>query len=149
MVDFRYGPVEMYLVGFEGDRPDPGVISALVDQLDSGLVRLLDFVIISKSAEGEVTVTEIEEETEAYGFGGVELAAIGLAGGEDVDELAELIEPGTSAALVSLELLYARTLASRLAASGAVVLSSERIPAPVVNAILDAEDALETEGASS
>lgn len=147
MVEFRYGPVELYLVGFEGDRPDPGVIAALVEQLEDGLVRLLDFVIVSKSEDGEVTVTEIEDETAAYGFGDIELAEIGLAGDEDIEELAELIEPGASAALVTLELLYARKLASRLAASGAVVLSAERIPAPVVNAILDAE--LEDEGVQS
>lgn len=148
MVEFRYGPVELYLVGFEGDRPDPGVISALVEQLESGLVRLLDFVIVSKAADGEITVTEIEDETDEYGFGGIELAEIGLAGDEDIEELAELIEPGASAALVTLELLYARKLSSRLAASGGVVLSAERIPAPVVNAILDAAE-LETEGETS
>lgn len=148
MVEFRYGPVELYLVGFEGDRPDPGVIAALVEQLEGGLVRLLDFVIISKSDDGEITVTEVEDQTQEYGFGDVELAEIGLAGDEDIEELAELIEPGTSAALVTLELLYARKLASRLAASGGVVLSAERIPAPVVNAILDAAE-LEDEGVLS
>lgn len=148
MVEFRYGPVELYLVGFEGDRPDPGVIAALVEQLEGGLVRLLDFVIISKSDDGEITVTEVEDQTQEYGFGDVELAEIGLAGDEDIEELAELIEPGTSAALVTLELLYARQLASRLAASGGVVLSAERIPAPVVNAILDAAE-LEDEGVLS
>lgn len=144
MVEFRYGPVELYLVGFEGDRPDPGVISALAEQLESGLVRLLDFVLISKSTDGDLTVTEIE--AEEFGFGDIELAELGLAGQEDVEDLAELIEPGTSAALVTLELLYARKLAERVAASGAVVLSSERIPAPIVNAILDAA---EEEGALS
>ncbi len=140
MVEFRYGPVDLYLVGFDGDRPDPDVIAALVEQVDAGLVRVLDFVIISKSASGDVTVVEVEDEAEEHGLGGIELAALGLAGDEDVEELAELIEPGTSAALVALELLYARKLAGRLAGSGAEVLSAERIPAPIVNAILDAED---------
>ena len=45
---------------------------------------------------------------------------------------------GGSAAVVALELVYARKLASALAASGGVVLSAERIPAPVVNALVDA-----------
>ncbi|GAA3921800.1 DUF6325 family protein [Microbacterium invictum] len=135
MADFRYGPVELYLVGFEGDRPAPEVMDALTAQLDSGTVRLLDFVIVARSADGEVTVTEIDEDE--YGFGDVELGAVGIAGEDDIDELAELIEPGASAALIALELVFARELASKLAASGGVVLSSERIPAPVVNAIVD------------
>ena len=138
MADFRYGPVELYLVGFEGERPAPAVMQALTDKLETGVVRLLDFVILSKSADGEVTVTEIEDETDEYGFGGIELGEVGLTGADDIDELAPLIEPGTSAALVALELVYARDLASKLAASGGVVLSTERIPAPIVTALVDA-----------
>lgn len=53
------------------------------------------------------------------------------------EDLAELVPPGTSAVLVALELTYARELAQNLAAGGGFVLKSERIPAPVVNAVLD------------
>lgn len=140
MADFQYGPVELYLVGFEGDRPAPEVIEALTAQLEGGLVRLLDFVIVSRSDDGEVTVTEVDDESGDLDFGDIEFGAAGIAGEEDIEELAELIEPGTSAAVVALELVYARELASKLAASGGAVLSSERIPAPVVNAIVDAVD---------
>jgi uncharacterized membrane protein len=141
MVDFRYGPVELYLVGYEGERPDPLVVGALAELLEGGLVRLLDVVLISKDDDGEVTIVEIEDEN----FGGIELAAAGIAAEDDIAELAELIEPGTSAALVALELLYARRLAERLATTGATVLSTERIPAPVVNALLDAVEGAEKE----
>jgi uncharacterized membrane protein len=137
MTDFRYGPVELYLVGFEGDRPSPDTAAALAELVEAGLVRLLDFVIVSKSAAGDVEVIEIEEQTEEYGFGGIEFAEIGITGEEDIAELVELVEPGTSAAIVALELVYARRLADKLASSGAVVLSAERIPAPVVNAVMD------------
>jgi uncharacterized membrane protein len=143
MTDFRYGPVDLHLIGFEGDRPDPGVVQALVDLLEGGLVRLLDFVIISRGEDGTVTVTEVEDAPEEYGFGAVEFEAVGIAGDDDIAEFAEHIPPGGSAALVALELAFARSLAGRLAASGAVVLRSERIPAPVVNAIVDAVDAVE------
>ncbi len=53
-------------------------------------------------------------------------------------ELAEHIPVGTSAALIALELTWARTLAETFNASGGVVLRTERIPAPIVNAIVDA-----------
>jgi hypothetical protein len=136
MSEFKYGPVELHLVGFPGERPDPGVVQALADLLESGMLRLLDVVLISRSEDGDVTVTEIDDETD--GFGDLVIEAIGLAGDEDVAEFAELVPAGASAALFVLELLYARTLADRLDASGAVLLRSERIPAPVVNAIVDA-----------
>lgn len=140
MVDFRYGPVDLFLIGFEGERPDPSVMASLVDLLDTGLVRLLDFVIVSKSEDGEVSVIEITDETEEYGFGGIELGAIGITGEEDIEEFADHVAPGSSAAVVALELAFVRGLASDLASTGGVVLRSERIPAPIVNAIADLED---------
>jgi hypothetical protein len=143
MVDFRYGPVELYLIGFEGERPDPGFTAALVEQVDSGHLRLLDFLLVSKSDSGELTVVEVEDNAADYGLGDIVLDEIGIAGEEDVEELAELIPAGTSAALIAIELTYQRKLASKLASSGGVVLSTERIPAPIVNAIVDA---VESEG---
>ena len=145
MTEFRYGPIELYLLGFEGERPDSGVVAALTELLESGTVRLLDIVLISKDANGEVTVTEVEDDTDVYGFGGVELGEVGIAADEDIDELAQLVPAGGSAALIAVELVYVRRLADRLAASGAVVLSAERIPAPIVNAILDSTETGEEE----
>lgn len=137
MASFAYGPVELYLVGLEGERPAPGVVEALGEVLEAGLVRLLDLVLISRDEDGDLTIIEIEDEADEYGFAGVELAAIGIVGDEDIDELAELVEPGTAAVLVALELAWARRLSERLAASGGELLSVERIPAPVVNALID------------
>lgn len=146
MAEFRYGPVELYLVGFEGPRPDPATLGALLDLLETGFVRLLDLVLVTKSEDGEVDVIEIETDTDLLGFGELDIIASGLAGNEDIDEFAEHIPPGGSAALVALELAFARTLAQNLAASGGVVLRSERITAPIVNAVLDLFEYEEEEG---
>ena len=89
-----------------GRRP---VYSAhFADLIEAGLVRLLDLVIISKSENGDLDVVEIEDEAENFGLGELELVALGLAGREDIEELAGLIPPGASAVLLALELLYAR-----------------------------------------
>ena len=138
MTEFRYGPVELYLVGFEGEQPDPGVIQALAELVESGLLRLLDVVVIARGDDGDVTVVEVDDQTDL--FGDLVLEAGGLAGAEDIAEFAEHVPPGSSAALFVLELTWARTLASRLDASGGVLLRSERIPAPIVNAIVDASE---------
>ena len=55
MVDFRFGPVELYLVSLDGDRPAPAVIAALTDLVAAGTVNLLDFVVVSKAEDGTVT----------------------------------------------------------------------------------------------
>ena len=136
MADFEYGPVDLYLVGFEGDRPDPGTLEAIGELIGGGEIRLLDFLVISRAEDGAVSVTEFEDVSDEYGFGTVELEAIGLVADEDAQELALGIPPGTSGALLAIELLWAKRLASKFAASGGIVLQTERIPAPVVNAAL-------------
>lgn len=141
MKDFRFGPAEFYLIGFEGTRPDPATFAALDALLESGVVRLLDFVLLSRADTGAVAVRELDTE-------GLELShfapiAAGIAGEEDIQALASEIPLGESAAIVVLELAFARTLAQNLAAAGGHVLHSERVPAPIVNAMMDM---LEQEG---
>ncbi|MFH8251737.1 DUF6325 family protein [Microbacterium sp. B2969] len=135
MAEFRYGPVELFLLGLEGERPDPQLLEELSHLVDGGVLRVLDFVVISKSESGDVSIVEIEDDSDEYAA--LDLVLSGITGEEDIAELAELVPAGGSAAVVALELLYARKLAGALAASGGVVLTSERIPAPVVNALVD------------
>lgn len=136
MADFEYGPVELYLVGFEGDRPDDATLAAIGELIEGGEIRLIDLLVISRGEDGTVSFTDWEDVSEEYGFGTVELEVVGLVADEDVQELAQGIPPGTSGALLAIELLWAKRLASKFAASGGVVLQTERIPAPVVNAVL-------------
>ncbi|MBN7792467.1 DUF6325 family protein [Microbacterium sp. 2216-1] len=142
MNDFRYGPVEFYLVGFEGEGPDPETFQALRDLLASGAVRLLDFVLLTKTAGGDVETRDLDVD-QADLLGEAHPLADGLAGEEDIMTLAQHVPAGTSAAVVVLELAFARTLAAKLQASGGEVLRTERVPAPVVNAMIDI---LEQEG---
>ncbi|WP_091233205.1 DUF6325 family protein [Microbacterium sp. 3J1] len=142
MTDFQYGPAEFYLVGFDGVVPDEGTFAALRDLIDSGTVRLLDFVVITKSEDGAVDIQAIDEQS-ATALEGVEVFASGLAGEEDILTLAANVPAGRSAAIVVLELTYARELARKLNSAGGEVLRTERIAAPVVNALMEI---LEQEG---
>ena len=45
--------------------------------------------------------------------------------------------PTSAATVIAIELTWAMGLASRVASVGGVVLETVRIPAPVVNAVLD------------
>lgn len=143
MTDFRFGPVDLFLIGYEGDRPDPGVTASILELASTGLIRLLDVLVITKAEDGTVAVSEVEEVASAFGFDAVEILAVGIAGDEDVAELSQQIPAGSSAVLVALELTFARNLAQRFAESGATVLSYDRIPAPVVNAVADLADEIE------
>jgi Family of unknown function (DUF6325) len=141
MADFEYGPVEMFLIGFAGARPGPAIVGEIVKLLESDTVRLLDLVFATRDDDGELTVLEIDELEDEHGLAGLEVAEIGLAGQEDIDDLAPAIAPGTSAALLVIEHVWAREFAQALYSAGGAVLHTERIPAPVVNEVVAATSA--------
>lgn len=141
MAQFEFGPVDISVVSFAGDRPDDATIAAIEELIESGEIAVLDLLFVSRALNGDLTVTEFEDVGEEWGFTRIELPASGVIGDDDVDDLVSMIEPGRSAAVIAIELVFAKRLASKLAESGGLVLHSERIPAAVVNAVLsDASD---------
>ena len=144
MSEYRYGPVEFYLIGFEGSRPSDDSIGALLELVETGLIRLLDFVLIEKDADGALNILEASE-TDDLGLDVTVLHAPGIAGEEDINEYGGAIPNGSSAALIVAELTYQRELAERFANSGGTLLGYDRVPAPVVNALMDAFDEITEE----
>jgi len=135
MKPFTLGPVELTIVALDSGRPSPGILAALAAQVDSGAVRLVDFVVIEKSLDGHMTVSEVDRVD--YAFAGLEFCARGLAGYEDLRILADRMMPGTCAAVIGFEPVWSRLLDEQLAEVGAVVIGTERIPAVVANAVLE------------
>ncbi|MFP3466641.1 DUF6325 family protein [Leifsonia sp. SIMBA_070] len=145
MAEFEYGPAEFIVAGFDTDRPSSGVVQAILDLVESGTVRLLDLVFVERHDDGGVDIIELEEIGDEIGLTDITLEASGLAGDEDVQQIADLLEPGTTGAILVIEHVWAKDLASKFFQSGGVVLHSERIPAPVVNAVASGSiDELET-----
>ncbi|MGO4782448.1 DUF6325 family protein [Cryobacterium sp. W22_MBD10_FK3] len=138
MAEFTYGPVEVLLISFEGDRPGPALGAALRDLIAEKTIRLLDLLFVSRDAAGDLRIVEVEDLPEKAQLPDLDLGELGLAGLDDVEELATELPPGTSAAVLVVELAWARNFASALAASGGAVLHHDRIPAAVVNAVLEA-----------
>jgi len=131
--EFSYGPVEFLLVAFETDTLPRTVVEAVEELIEAGTIRLLDLVVVSRSPSGEVTAVDVEDVSEEYGFGSIELEATGLAPDDDIQELGADIAPGTSAVLLVVEHRWAKTLAERVASGGGYLIHSERIPSSVVN----------------
>lgn len=139
MDDEQFGPVELVLAEFTGDRPSAPVTDALRELSDAGTIRLIDLVLIAKDESDVVSFTEISD----VGNGPIDLTASGLVSDEDVEELGALLSTGASAVLLVVELLWAKKLASRLFEAGGAVIDSIRIPAPVVNMV--AQEAARTD----
>ncbi len=141
----NYGPVEVLVLAFPETGPGPAVAQAVAQLADVDSVRLLDLVFVSRSAEGEVSILEWDEfhhtapdDFEAFRdiMQALDLAAHGLTGETDVADLAPLVTAGSSAAILVVEMLWAKDLAATISAGGGAIRHVETIPAAVVNEIV-------------
>jgi hypothetical protein len=138
------GPIDYLIVEWPGRQPNGEAAPHLIDLVDRGLIRIIDLAFIAKDEDGNVTrleIADLGDEVEAFAeFAG---ASTGLLSEEDTGEAANALEPGTSAALLVYENLWAAPFASALRGSGAQLVASGRIP---VQDLIDALDAAEAAG---
>lgn len=137
------GPVDLLVLEFPNRTAAVDGLPRFVDFVDRGLIRILDLVVLRKDSDGhvsEVDVADVEEdgELQLVRFDG---ARSGLLGGKDIDDVAQMMDAGSSAVLVIYENRWAEPLVTALRRAGARVLDSERIPIQTVLAALDELDA--------
>lgn len=138
MVNFAYGPVDLIAAAFDSDRPDPTVLSELAELVEAGQIRILDMLFVHRGEDGTLTFDDLDRDDPLNEpFADVDLLAQGAIAQEDAAMLVADLAPSSSATVIAIELTWATKLASRVASVGGVVLESVRIPAPVVNAVLD------------
>ena len=129
----EHGPVEIFVVALPEQGLDDSILDAVGDLVEAGTIDVVDLVVVSRDADGDgVTVTEYDTDEDDD----LDLSLSGLLSEEDLADVAEDLEPGTSAAVVVIEHVWARDLAARLADAGGVVVATERIPAPAVNELV-------------
>jgi hypothetical protein len=135
------GPIDYILVEWPGRQPTGEALPHLVDLVDRGLIRILDLTFIAKGEDGSVAAVEIadlgDEVAEIAVFEG---ASSGLIHDDDVTQAGDVLEPGTSAALLVYENTWAAPFAGAVRRSGGQLVASGRIPA---QDFLDALDAAE------
>ena len=110
------GPVDYLVVEFPDARVTGDALARLVDLVDQRVVRILDLVFLRKEPDGSVVGMEIAD---VDGDGELDLlvlegATSGLIGSEDLDEAAAVIEPGSAAAVVIYENVWAIPFATAL-----------------------------------
>jgi len=134
------GPVDVYIIGFPGNKFTGRIAPAIGELVDNGTIRVLDLLFVMKDEDGVVTTLAIEDlDQEGAAFAEIDITEPGSLNHEDADEVSEDLPANSSALLIAFENVWARKVASALAAADAVLIDSIRIPAEVVQAALVAE----------
>ncbi len=155
------GPVQMLVIGFEGDNFTGEIREELQRLKDHDIVRLIDLLLVKKNEDGEIEVVQRsdldQDEAEefgalvgalvGFGAGGEEEAERGaIAGAEELEDghvfdddtvwyLSDAIPEGTAAAVALLEHRWAIPLRDKIAQAGGVTLSDAWIHASDLVAI--------------
>jgi hypothetical protein len=144
------GPVDYVVVEFPADRANfSGEMAAELKALvERGAVRVLDLILLKKELDGSV------EGFETHDFGEIDLGGLReletelalLLAEEDVEAIGAALEPGSVAAVLVWENVWAAPFGSAVRRSGGQLVASGRIPIQALAAVIEADEAMTKEG---
>jgi len=142
------GPVDYIVVEFPAGKSNftGEMASELIALVDSGTIRVIDVLILTKHEDGTTEPMELSDVGELGELEAVESQLADLLAEEDVDHLAAAIEPGSTAGVLIWENLWAARFASAARRSGGQLIANGRIPIQAIIASIEADEALSTEG---
>jgi hypothetical protein len=116
-------PVDYLVVEFPaGASSFTGEMAAELRALaDSGTIRVIDVLILTKDADGTVEAAELSD---LAGLQAIEAELGELLAGDDVEHLAAAMEPGSTAGVLIWENLWAAPFASAVRRSGGQLIAS-------------------------
>jgi hypothetical protein len=143
------GPVDYLIVefpaghqNFTGEGADE-----LVRLHDAGIIRIMDILILVKAEDGTVDAMELSDLPDLGELQRVEAQLAQTLAEEDVEHLAAAMDPGSVAGVLVYENLWAAPFASAMRRAGGHLFANGRIPIQALIAAVEADAALEAEGA--
>ena len=135
------GPVDYVVVGFPADKSDfSGVMADELKKLmDSGTVRVLDLLMVTRGEDGTVAVAELRDhdDSDVGELRSLEADLSLVLALEDVEKVGADLEPGSAAAVLVWENTWAGPFASAIRHSGGELIAMGRIPTQALIAAAD------------
>ena len=124
------GPVDYIVVGFRGNNFDGSILEELKKAINSGVIRLIDLLLIVKDEEGNVEMAEVSDQEDDIKESA---AALGfkddqpLMTEKDVEKIGAMMEDDTSAGVLVIEQLWAKGFKKALIDKDAVLIGEGRL----------------------
>ena len=133
------GPISYLIVEFPGNKMTGEGLPILVDLVDRGIIRILDLLFVTRDDDGLVAI----DVSDVDGDGELDLtifegASSGMLDDSDLADAADVIEPGSSAAILIFENAWAAGFTQALRNGGAELVAAGYIPQDVLLESLDA-----------
>ena len=143
------GPVDYLVVEFPAGASNftGEMIEELLALVDSGTIRVIDALILTKDADGAVEAMELSDVGDLGALQALEAQLAELLAEDDVEHLAAAMEPGSTAGVLIWENLWAARFGAAARRSGGQLIANGRIPIQAIIASIEADEELATEGA--
>ena len=137
------GPVDWIVVEFPGSKFNGEVAPEIKAAVDRGTIRLLDLILLKKEEDGSYDAFEIADAdpSELGELRALETELAMVLSAQDVDDIAETIDPGSSAAILVWENTWAAPIATSIRHAGGQLVASGRIPIQAIIAAAEADAA--------
>ncbi len=142
------GPVDYAVVEFPAGASNftGEMVAELRKLVDAGTIRVIDVLILTKDADGNVDATELSDVGDLGELQQIEAELAELLAADDVEHLAAAMDPGTVAGVLIWENLWAAPFASAARHSGGQLIANGRIPIQAIIASIEADQAPATVG---
>jgi hypothetical protein len=129
--------VEYFVVGVPDLESLGAIIPAMRELSEAGTLRLLDWIVVERDADGTVILPELATSGLLPALEQISRDAAGLLSGHDVALAASVLPPGTVGLVLVSEDRWAEPLATAMRRVGGRVIAGERIPSSRVEDALD------------
>jgi hypothetical protein len=142
----QLGPVDYVVVEFPAGASNftGEMAEELVRLVNSGTIRLIDVLILTKNEDGTVDAMELSDIEELGELQALEAQLAELLAGDDVENLAAAMDPGSTAGVLIWENLWAAPFAAAARRSGGQLIATGRIPIQAIIASIEADEATAT-----
>jgi hypothetical protein len=142
----QLGPVDYVVVEFPAGASNftGEMAEELVQLVNSGTIRLIDVLILTKNEDGTVDAMELSDIEELGELQALEAQLAELLAEEDVENLAAAMDPGSTAGVLIWENLWAAPFAAAARRSGGQLIATGRIPIQAIIASIEADEATAT-----
>src|SRR6188472_4207257 len=142
----QLGPVDYVVVEFPAGASNftGEMAEELVRLVNSGTIRLIDVLILTKNEDGTVDAMELSDIEELGELQALEAQLAELLAEDDVENLAAAMDPGSTAGVLIWENLWAAPFAAAARRSGGQLIATGRIPSQAIIASIEADEATAT-----
>ena len=136
------GPVDFVIIEFpEATQNFSGeTIDELFKLTEAGIIRVIDILILVKDGDGSIDAIELSDLEDLGELEKLEAELAELLAEDDIVHLGAAMDPGSTAAVLVYENLWAAPFAAAARRAGGQLIADGRIPIQAIIASIEADD---------